>query len=240
MIMKKILSILAVLTLFTFNSVKSQDKKEISIKLSDPSKPGKLDIELFNGSMKVVGYNGTEVVVNYTGAAAGLNVSQQNNIVHILVEKPRTENLIIKVPQNCSLALKLLTAGNIQVENVNGDHEIYNINGNITMSGINGSISANTKNGNIKVEMNSVRRDAPLAFSNVMGTIDVSLPTMLKADVKMQTEFAKVHSEFDVDTKSADSKMENSTNRITGKINGGGPSVLLKSVGGSIELKKGK
>ena len=245
----------ALLALITFKSANSQDKKEVVSKLSEPAKAGKLDIEIFNGTIKVEGYVGNEVVIGYKGPyyainfnqrpdnneakdaskkVSNLDVSQKDNVVKVVVEKPRIVDLVIKVPFNFSLVLKNLTAGDIKVDNVNGDHEISMSAGNITLSNISGSVSAHTNKGNIKADMTSVKKDTPLAFSNVGGTIEVSLPSALKANVKLQTEFAKVHSEFNVDAQI------NTGNRITGKINGGGADILMKSVGGNVDLKKNK
>ncbi|MGY3212661.1 DUF4097 family beta strand repeat-containing protein [Mucilaginibacter sp. HD30] len=248
------------LALFCFKSVKSQNKEELTIKLSDPLKAGKLDVELFNGTIKVIGYSGREVIISATGPyypnnynkiagatatnseakdgqGKALNVSRQDNVVKIKVEKPRIMNLIIKVPQNFSVVLKVLTAGEIRVEKVDGNHEVSIIAGNITMSAIDGSVLANTKNGNITVDMTSVKKESPLALSNVGGAITLNLPLNSKADVTLRTEFAEVHSDFNI---SALNAKDISKNSATGKINGGGTNILMRSVGGNIEVKKTK
>lgn len=258
--MKKYIKIvlLALLALFCLNEVKSQNKQDLTVKLSDPLKAGKLDIELFNGSIKVIGYSGKEVMISATGPyypnnfnqitgkteakdredkTSNLNVSQQNNVVKIKVEKPRIMNLIIKVPQNFSVVLKVLTAGDIRVENVDGNHEVSIIAGNITMSAIDGSVLANTKNGNITVDMNSIKKDSPIALSNVGGVITLKLPVIPKADVTLRTEFGEIHSDFDI---IALNDKDISKKSATGKINGGGTNILMRSVGGNIELKKTK
>ena len=150
-------------------------------------------------------------------------------------------NLVIKVPRNFSLILKILTAGDVQVENVDGDHEISLVNGNITLSSINGSVLANTKYGGIKVDMDAITKDAPLALSNVMGIIELTLPARQKANVKLQTEFAQVQSDFDVELPPAGPNSKKISNKnIAGKINGGGAEILMKSIGGNIYLRKKK
>ncbi|MEO8886706.1 MAG: DUF4097 family beta strand repeat-containing protein [Mucilaginibacter sp.] len=247
--------VIALLALIAFKPAKCQDKKEMTVKLTEPAKAGKLDVEIFNGTINVVGYSGTDVIVSYKGIYypinsnqnpgnidakdaskkdSNLDVSQADNVVKIVVEKPRIVDLVIKVPRNFSVVLKNLTAGDIKVANVNGDHEISMAAGNITMSNISGSVSAHTNKGNIKVDMNSVKKGTPLAFSNVGGIIEVGLPLTLKANVKLQTEFGKANSEFDVEPKSS------AGNLITGKINGGGAEILMKSIGGDIYLRKTK
>ena len=249
--------VFATLPLFFTKPAKCQTTRQLTVQLTDPSKPGKLDIELFFGSIKVIGYPGKEVIITSTGpyypnnpnqqkVKAGvkdtsnmIDVSQKNNLVKMVLEKPRTTNLVIKVPENFSLVLKIQTGGNIFVENVNGDHEISLTSGNITMSGIRGSVLANTKNGNITVGFNSVKAATPLAFSNVMGIIDVSFPATLKGNAKFQTEFGDIHSDFNIVKEPSDIKSAPLvTKKATGKINGGGPEILIKTVGGNIFVRK--
>lgn len=242
-------------------AVKCQTPRQLTVKLSEPLKSGKLDIELFCGSIKVIGYSGKEVIISSSGpyypnnfnqqkdksggktfvkdTSAGLDVYQKNNVVKIVVEKPRIMNLVVKVPEKFSLVLKVLTAGDIVVENINGDHEISLINGNITMSGISGSILANTKYGNIKIDVNSTKPGTPLAFSNVMGIIDVSFPGILKANAKFQTEFGEIHSDFPIAKEPSDIKAAATGNKKAfGKINGGGSEIFIKTVGGNIFVRK--
>jgi hypothetical protein len=232
------IAVTALVLLVTVNIARGQSK-EFTIKLSDPSKAGKLTAEFFYGSVKVVGYPGKDVIISASGLydANKVTISEKNNLVNLTIEKPLTLNFVIKVPEKFSVTLKIQTAGDIFLENVSGDHDVALVNGNITMMNIGGTVSANTKHGNIKVDMNSVKKDSPLAFSNVMGIIEVSLPANLKADVKLQTEFAKVQSDFDI---VASESKDISKNNAAGKINGGGSDILMRSVGGNIYLKKKK
>jgi hypothetical protein len=258
--------VFAIVSLYYVKTVNAQSTRQVTVKLTEPLKPGKLDIELFFGSIKVIGYPGKEVIINSTGpyypnnpnspnqqkgqpagkaivkdTSSMINVSQKNNLVKIVLEKPRTANLVIRVPENFSLVLKIQTGGDISVENVNGDHEISLISGNITMSGISGSVLANSKNGSITVGFNSVKPGMPLAFSNVMGIIDVSFPVTLKANAKIQTEFGEIHSDFSIVKETPDLKPTTGANKkAIGKVNGGGPELLIKTVGGNIFVRKKK
>ncbi|MFA6084654.1 DUF4097 family beta strand repeat-containing protein [Mucilaginibacter sp.] len=249
------LLIIAIVALLNIQTVKSQNK-ELSVKLTDPAKAGKLSIELFVGSIKIVAYAGKDVIVSgdgpYLPGKAGQNpvrdstkklsdfISQDNNLVRIKVEKFDIMNLVIKVPRNFSLVLKTQAQGNIDVENVNGDQEISVVSGNITLFNIGGSVSVNNTTGTIKVDMNAVNMNAHLVLSSVMGTITLKLPSDQKANVKLQSDFAAIHSDFDIDEGSADQKPKSIIHRTIGKINGGGTEIYVKSVGGDIYLKKKK
>jgi hypothetical protein len=43
---------------------RSQEKEQISVSLTDPSKPGKLEVSLIHGSITVIGYAGKEVIID--------------------------------------------------------------------------------------------------------------------------------------------------------------------------------
>lgn len=255
--MKKNISLLAfvIMALLSTLTAKSQDK-ELSVKLGDPSKPGKLSIELFVGSIKIIGYSGKDVLVSGDGpylpgkaeqkpmkdTTKKLSdfISQENNLVRIKVDKFDILNLVIKVPRNFSIVLKTQAQGSIDVDNVNGDHEISVVAGNITLTNISGSLSVNNTKGVIKVDMSSVRANAPLVLSSVISPITLSLPASQKANVKLQTDFAAIHSDFDIDEGAPDQKPKSMVRRTTGKINGGGTEIYIKSVGGDIYLKRKK
>ncbi len=255
--MKKNIKIIAltVLILLSFTIVKSQNR-DLTVKLTNPLKAGKLNVELFNGSIKIVGYSGKEVMISADGPyypgkgnqkpvkdtskKVSDFVSQENNLVKIKVEQPLIMNFVIKVPRNFSLVIKVLTAGDVDVEKVDGDHEVSGISGNITLSNISGSVLANNVRGNIKVDFNPVKMDAPLALSSVLGTINLSLPANVKANVKLQTDFSEIHSDFYIDEGTPGQKSKNIIRRTIGKINGGGSEIFIKTVGGNIYLRKRK
>jgi Putative adhesin len=292
--MKKITKIfaIAILVLGSSKLVKSQESEQISVQLSDPSKPGSLDIGLVFGSIKVVSYIGKEVIINATaghnkkernqnsntnintninindrGNGTGnsngmrklssnggfeLNVSQKNNKVDVSVDRPNIPvHLVIKVPQKFSLNLSTVNSGDISVENVDGNHEIQNVNGGINMTGIDGSVVANTVNGPLVVSLNSVTSSTPMAFSTVNGVVDVTFPANFKANVKLSSTFGDVFTDFDIE-ETRETKIKTSASKengmykiskddsIQGKINGGGPELMMKSLNGKILLRKKK
>jgi DUF4097 and DUF4098 domain-containing protein YvlB len=111
-------------------------------------------------------------------------------------------------------------------------------------------VVANTVNGDVIVGFNTVDPHAAMAFSTLNGKVDVSFPADLKANVKLQAEQGDVYSDFDVDIDKGPHKVEKSTEdhmyRITiddwvyGKINGGGPEIMMKTTNGSVYVRKGK
>lgn len=180
-----------------------------------------------------------------------LTAEEKNNHVEITTDSYQHPiDLTIKVPQNFSLKLSTVNNGDIIVDNVTGELEITNVNGAIQLSQVAGSAVANTVNGNLIVVFKSVTAGAPMAFSTLNGKVDVTFPGSIKAALKMKSERGDVYSDFDVAMDKSAAKVtrtsQNGLSRLStddwtyGKVNGGGPEVMLKTFNGDIFLRKAK
>ncbi|QRR00381.1 DUF4097 family beta strand repeat-containing protein [Dyadobacter sandarakinus] len=217
---------LIVPAMLLFNGQASQAqnevKEQLTVPLSDPSKPGSLTVNLIKGSIRIAGYQGNQVIVEVTGksnstedkkepaadgmrkivpksAAIDVTATEDKNKVHInsrLVNRP--VDLLIKVPQSFSIKAGTIDDGNIAVDNVSGTHEISNVNGDITLTNMGGSIVANTINGTLKVTFRNADTKLPMAFSTLNGNVDVTLPPTAKFDVKLKSDNGDIFTDFDV------------------------------------------
>lgn len=249
-------------------------KEQIVVPLSDPAKPGFVNVGLVNGSIHVVGYSGKEVVIDAvssarrgkddsseanangmrrisTGNAMEVNAEEKDNHVRINSDSwKRAVALTIKVPQRCSLKLNTVNNGDITVEGVTGSLEVTNVNGAIHLTNIAGSAVANTVNGNLVVTFKTVDSDTPMAFSTLNGNVDVTFPANTKASVKLKSDRGDIFSDFDIDVDKSQPKAtrtnQNGMYRVTiedwvhGKINGGGPEMMMKNMNGNIYVRKAK
>jgi hypothetical protein len=252
----------------------SDTKEQLVIPLSEPNKPGSLDVGLINGFIHVVGYSGKDVVIDAatsprttsrneeqsntsgmrripTGNALDVSAEEKNNRVRVNANShQKPVNLTIKVPQRFSLKISTINNGDITVENVSGELEISNINGPIELTNIGGSAVAHTINGDLKATFRDVSASAPMAFSTLNGKIDVTLPASAKANVKLKSDRGDIFSDFDIDVDKNQPKAARSAQSgmykvsvddwVYGKINKGGPEVMMKSMQGSIYVRKAK
>ena len=203
----------------------NETKEQLTVPLTDPGKPGTLNVKLIRGSIHVIGYAGKDVVIDAASktsaeknddskdeAAKGLKrissgrsgldltVEEQKNNVSIRSAMGRYPvNLTIKVPYQFTLNVGAVNEGDIIVENVNGEMEISNVNGAIQLNNISGSVVANTVNGNLKAVFKSVNPAAPMAFSTLNGNVDVTFPATAKFDVKLKSDRGEIFSDFDMD-----------------------------------------
>lgn len=252
-----------------------QAGQKLTVAFSDPTKPGTLKINLMAGGMKVTGYEGKDVIIDVRqgddenerdreskGAPPGLRripnrglglvVEEEHNEMRIGQSMPnRTVNIVVQVPLRTSLKLSAMNDGDIVVERVEGDIEVNNLNGGVTLTNVSGTVIAHALNEDLKVTMPRVS-DKPMSFSSMNGDLDITLPGTLKANVRMETAYGEVYTDFAVDMQPASltSKAEDNRGKggkyrleidkaMIGKINGGGPEIRFKTFNGSIKLHKG-
>jgi hypothetical protein len=251
-------------------------KEQLTVPLSDPNKPGSLNVGLINGSIHIIGYTGKEVVIDGVSEAGtnkkkdnkpdelangmkristrddfDITAEEKNNSVKVSTSSmKRSINLTIKVPQQFSLKVSTINNGDIVIENVNGEFEVNNVNGPITLTNIAGSAVANSVNGNLKATFRTVNSEAPMAFSTLNGSVDVTFPATAKFDVKLKSDRGEIYSDFDVDVDKSQAKTVRTNQNgmykvsiddwVQGKINGGGREVMMKNMHGNIYIRKAK
>jgi DUF4097 and DUF4098 domain-containing protein YvlB len=163
----------------------------------------------------------------------------------------KLKGITIKIPRgSAKIVLGTVENGDIEVKDVSGEIEISNVNGSISATGISGSVVANTVNGEIIVKFQSIDPKAPMAFTSVNGKIDVLFPADIKANVKLKSDRGEIFSDFDIAVDKSQPKVEKSTEEhyysvkiedwVYGKINGGGPEMMMKTMQGNIYIRKAK
>jgi hypothetical protein len=178
-----------------------------------------------------------------------ITAKEADNTVTVNTGNPnRAVDLDLKIPQDVKLKLGTVNDGEVEVENVRGELEVNNVNDKITLTNISGSVVANTVNGDVNVTFKTVDPKAPMAFSTLNGDVNVTLPADTKANLKLKSDNGDVFSDFDVDIDKTPAKIDKATEPglykikkddwVYGKINGGGPEMLMKNMQGNIYVKK--
>ncbi|HEX6982522.1 MAG TPA: DUF4097 family beta strand repeat-containing protein [Balneolaceae bacterium] len=265
--MKTLKLILPILIAALLLPLQTKAQEQIAVPLTNPGEPGQLNVNVIHGSVTVTGYDGNEVLISYSGGdnedqqkvteeglrrissnSVGFQVSEDNNEVTISGVSPmQPVDFEISVPQNFSLNLSAVN-GELLVKNVSGEMELSSVNGEINLLGVNGSALVNTVNGDITAVFDEVPPNAPMAFTNLNGDIDVTLPADVQMTAKMKSEWGEVFTDFEMNINRASENPELSTengvykvsvnNWIYGTVNGGGPEYLFKSMRGDIYIRK--
>jgi hypothetical protein len=205
-------------------------KEQLTIPLSDPSKPATLKVDIINGSIHVEGYDGKEVLVEASVSgdrereSPKANAQGMKRITNVGFELTARENankvtvgadgadrkmdLTIRVPRRCALDLSTINDGDITADNVSGVMEISNVNGGITLTNVSGSVVANTVNGDLVVKFKEITPDTPMAFTTLNGDVDVTLAGNVKASPKIKTDEGEVFTDYDMEIDKRNQKEE--------------------------------
>lgn len=195
-----------------------------------------------------------------SSAKSGLEVRENANVVTIETQAwKNTVDVTIQAPFSTALKLSSGLNGDIAVSDISGEIEIGNLSGDVNLTGVSGTVVANTMKGDLTVTLNKVAAGKPMAFTTMMGDIDVTLPADLKANVKMKSDQGEIYSDFDIAIKPGPQKIEEGAEpsterpgRLDGKfhvsiekytygaVNGGGPEISFSTFRGDIYIRKKK
>jgi DUF4097 and DUF4098 domain-containing protein YvlB len=247
-----------------------QNPERLTVNLSDPSKPGTVKVRVMDGSITVKGTNRKDVLVETRPRSAasrqpqgdappglrrlsqpgGFSLEEESNEVSISSSFGRSVDFEIQVPARTNLKLSTINGGDVVVDGVEGEVEVNNINGPITLTNIAGSIMAHSVNGTVKAALTRVTPDKAMAFTSMNGIVDVTLPSSIKANLKLRSDRGDVYTDFDVQMRGAapkpvedpreKGKFRIDVNKaIYGTVNGGGQELELRTFNGNVFVRKG-
>jgi DUF4097 and DUF4098 domain-containing protein YvlB len=142
-----------------------------------------------------------------------------------------TVTLRLRVPKTCPLDVESVN-GEVSLEGFSEKVRARSTNGRVSGENLSGPVDLKTVNGGIDVEMTSAELKADCHVETVNGTISVSMPGSFKADIDASTVNGDVQSDFEIAVKQI------SKNHLRGRLNGGGPRIVLQTVNGGIQIVK--
>jgi DUF4097 and DUF4098 domain-containing protein YvlB len=208
-------------TVLAWTSV-AQNEGDFTVPLSDPTKPGKLYVNIKTGSVIIKGTARKDVLVKYTrnsdeddndqhsnsknreglkrisSGALDIEASEYQNTVKVVSENWNDGvGLSIEIPNTMNVEAMAYNDGEVEISNITGNLELTNYNGGITATAISGTVVAQTYNGDIKITFDKITPDAPMSFVNYNGDIDITFPATLKASMKVKTKQGEIYTAFD-------------------------------------------
>ena len=195
------------------------DANRITVPFSDPSRPGTVNVSLFQGGIAVRAGTGRDVIVMSEGRVAnsreqptgkgtglrrlnqpaGLSVTEENNVMTISSGRLLGGGDIdLQVPARTNLKLSTVNGDEIVVERIEGDIEVTAVNGSVMLTDIAGAAVVHSTNGEVKVTLRQLTPQKPMSFTSFNGDVDVTLPSNTKANLKMRTDHGEVLTDFDV------------------------------------------
>jgi hypothetical protein len=210
---------------------------------------GEIEIVNTNGTIEVVGREGSQVEVVAERTARGatdedarkilaeLRIDEQVGATRIRLETkaPGGEGRRVEVKYHVTVPYAI----NVRLESQNGTLDAVAIKGTLkaetgngTVKGreLTGSVEASTTNGSVRLEMAALGSSG-IRAETVNGTVDVSMPSTSKADVQASC----INGRITVEGLKLDGP-ESTRRRVEGRLNGGGPKVVLETTNGRIQL----
>jgi len=139
-------------------------------------------------------------------------------------------NFTIKVPRETNPNLRS-TNGRLSVSDIEGETSLKTTNGGIEARDMIGSADARTTNGSISIYVIQFGDDDRLDLNTTNGSIKLTLPSEVRADVEASTTNGSIRTDFPMTVQGRITRK-----RLDGVINGGGGSIDLSTVNGSISI----
>ena len=239
--------------------------ERITVPLRDPSRPATVRLSTVNGSIQVRAHAAREVIVSTSDEGEsprpgpdgmkeiplrqnGLRVEEENNVITV---KPRSPNgsYVVYAPANSSLQLKSVNARELRIEGIEGEINAETVNGSIQIAEAAGPVVAHALNGRLSVHMKDLAAGKPMSLSTMNGRIELILPGSANADLTIHNQRGRTYSDFDLALTQRLTKKDSGREggpryeltleqTATGRLNGGGTAISLRSMNGTIHIRK--
>jgi hypothetical protein len=155
------------------------------------------------------------------GSGGRMNVRDNDTRVEFTVRVPAGVNLIAKTVN-----------GDVSSDRIGGNVHASTVNGGIDVAAA-GYVKATTVNGGIEASLGSGDWQGDLEFSTVNGSIDLTLPAGVGANVKASTVNGSFDTDFPLTVQGRFGPKQ-----ISGTIGSGGRDLSISTVNGSVRLRR--
>lgn len=192
------------------------------------------------------------VTSSYDNTGLGLALIQSGS--NVTISGPNqfdaTGNYTIFLPPEVEVSVDLTNPFSGQFVDIRGlknSLEVKTLSGDIKFSNITGPTVFHSISGNIEGSFSDLNQEAPSSIISISGLIDVAMPSNTKAEVKLMSVSGKIYSGFEIEkekpNKNKDPRARDLAQisgigqKTSGKINGGGTSLILQSISGNIYFR---
>ncbi|HSR52323.1 MAG TPA: DUF4097 family beta strand repeat-containing protein [Acidobacteriota bacterium] len=160
------------------------------------------------------------------------NSNVQNNDVEVRFE--------VRIPARIHFNGTTVNGG-VTAENLDGNVRAHTVNGSIEIS-TTGWAEAHTVNGSIDASMGAADWEGELSFQTVNGSIELTFPPRLSANLRAESLNGNIRSDFDMDITEGGRRRGWGKQRIRARLAGGSSSrsLDLETVNGDIQIRQGR
>ncbi len=178
----------------------------------------------------------------------GLGLSAKGLDDRVLIEQVgKGEGKIIAYVPNKSVVKvtqSTYRGGDFSASNFDGELDVTMHYHKVKLTNTYGPLSINTIYGSIEAAFSDGPPTQDIRLHSTYQNVDLTLPNNTKADLRLNTSYGSMYTDFDIEVKANGDQADNSNNdshgdgRMTGLINGGGKLVSLTATYRNIYLRK--
>ncbi len=147
----------------------------------------------------------------------------------------------IQVPKGVSIYLTHSSpyGEDVKLKNMENEIETSTVHNGIHLENVTGPMTIKTVHGEIEADF-SAGIKSPIVLSSQHGLVDVTIPTSAKVTMSMKTSFGEIFVDpaLKMQVETSGDLVKYSSNKVNGKINGGGVEISLTSNHDNIYLRK--
>jgi hypothetical protein len=223
---------------------------------------GKLQLNI--GKVTVEGYDGKEIIfsskdrdrekderaeglkaINSLGlddnTGLGINVADKGDVIEVnQLKKMNSPDVKIMVPKGVivSFSHESQYGGTAVFRNMENEIEVSANYNSVELENVTGPVTVKSVYGGVDAVF-SANVKGPISIVSIYGHVDVTLPVAIKANLKLSTSYGEIYvaPEFKIEIEKT-GDMVRYSDRVNGKLNGGGMNVDFRSDYGKIYLRK--
>lgn len=225
---------------------------------------GKLEIKEVN-NVTIEGYNGNEIVFSSLDgsrekdrradglrAVSSMGLEDNTGIGLAVLDKGTTYQVYqlkkmdgprvkIMVPKGVSIYYSHSSpyGSDVQFKNVESEIEVSTVHNGVHLENVSGPMNVKTVHGEIEADF-SANLKSPISITSAHGLVDITIPTATKATMSMSTSYGEIFVDpaFKLEIEPKSDWVKYGSNKVNGKINGGGLDFTLSSTHNNIYLRK--
>jgi hypothetical protein len=171
----------------------------------------------------------------------GINVTDKGNVIEVRqLKKMNSPDVKILVPKGVivSFSHESQYGGDANFKNLENEIEVSANYNSVELENVSGPVTVKSVYGHVGADFNANMK-GPISIVSIYGYVDATIPAGTKANLKLSTSYGEilVAPEFKIEI-DRQGDMVHYSDRVNGKINGGGIPVDLSSNYGKIYLRK--
>ena len=171
----------------------------------------------------------------------GLSVIDKGNVIEVRqLKKMEGPDIKILVPKNVIVSYYHTSphGDEIEIKNFEGQVDVSTVHNGVVLTNATGPLNIKTVHGDIDASLGTALK-SPINIESVHGHVDVALPVATKANLKLGTNFGEilVDPDFKIEIEKT-GEMIRYSDKVSGKINGGGIEINLSATHNNVYLRK--